>query len=101
VTGREHEARGHDRLDVAVAHPLVLEAQEISDPVRSGDDVAIVAVDKHGSKVTIIASRSRWNETLMPRFGPKPSRAEIARGMYVRGELEVDDFERALEADRG
>lgn len=67
-----------------------------------GRDLALVAVDTRGNRLTIVASVERWNEALMAtrRYGPRPSRAERARAMYVRGEIEVEDFERTLEVPR-
>jgi hypothetical protein len=81
----------------AIKHPVRLE------PVEMGvlsDDVGLQATDSAGNRVTIIASRARWNEALRPRFGPRPSAGEVARGMFLRDEIYVAEFEKVLDRER-
>jgi hypothetical protein len=80
-------------MNYAVRNPVRLSSQEV-DFAR---EIAITATDVEGNTLTIIASRARWEEAF---FAPvRPSQAEVARNMFVRGELEVEDFERVLERE--
>jgi hypothetical protein len=67
-------------MNYAVRNPVRLSSQEV-DFAR---EIAITATDVEGNTLTIIASRAQ---------------AEGARNMFVRGELEVEDFERVLERE--
>lgn len=49
-------------------------------------------------RLDIIASRDRWAELFREAMtGQIRDDAEIARDMFIRGEIEVSDLERALE----
>jgi hypothetical protein len=50
-----------------------------------------------GDRLTIVASRERWAELFREAMtGHVRDPAQIARGMYERGEIDVDALERAL-----
>jgi hypothetical protein len=85
-----------ERLNWAIKNPVYLEAERFDLLSR---DVAMVARDTAGNQVTIVASVERWAQALQPTYGPRPSPAEIARGMYVRGEVGIEAFESALDRE--
>lgn len=75
----------------AIKHPIHLDFQEAD--IFIEDTVQLTGRDAQGNACTIIATRRRWEEVFSHL---KPSRQEQAKNMYVRGEIELEDFERVL-----
>lgn len=84
-------------INVGIVHPVSLTLQSVDAmSYRPEPDVALHARDGKGNRITIIASRERWAQLLSPGL-VQPSEADIAKAMYVRGEVEVEAFEQVLE----
>jgi hypothetical protein len=74
---------------MAIKHPRFL---RFEGPDIEGN-YAVIADDGRGGQMAIYASRHRWNQVML---NPTASRADVARQMFERDEITVDEFERAI-----
>ena len=84
-------------LTVAICDPVRLYAQPVG---FDGDRWKFVAEGADGSRLTIVTSRQRFADALMPKgLSGVASEAEQIRAMFVRDEIDVEQLEQAVERE--
>lgn len=83
----------------AIKHPTKLHAEPL-DSFNGLNEWALVAEDDQGNRLTIVTTGDRFRDALWGKGLQQMTHAEQVREMYVRGEVEIESFERALERAR-
>src|SRR5262245_36209539 len=87
-----------ERINVGIKDPVRLHVE----PVGFDGKMALVAVGADGSRLTILASRERFQDAFFPRgLQGVLSEAEQVREMFIRDEVDVLELEKSIEREMG